>query len=158
MSDVTTLLEIEAIKRLKYKYLRCLDSKDWAGLASCFSDDAVSSYDSGAHAFEGRDKIMEFLENALGSPNIISLHHVHHPEIELTGPDTATGCWYLNDMVIFREGDTELRGAAFYRDEYVKRDGAWRIRFTGYDRTFEEVHSRSDSPSLKITKSMFDGR
>ncbi|MGZ8765224.1 MAG: nuclear transport factor 2 family protein, partial [Acidimicrobiia bacterium] len=31
------LVEIEAIKRLKYRYLRGLDQKDWAAVESCFT-------------------------------------------------------------------------------------------------------------------------
>jgi hypothetical protein len=37
------LEEIEAIKQLKYRYFRCLDSKRWAELAECFAPDATSS-------------------------------------------------------------------------------------------------------------------
>ena len=45
-----------------------------------------------------------------------------------------------------------LRGAAFYRDEYVKIGGQWKIQSTGYERTFEEIESRYDQPSLKLTQ------
>jgi hypothetical protein len=149
------LREIEAIKRLKYRYFRCLDTKRWAELAECFAEDAVSSYDSGRFAFEGRDAILRFLEQALGRGSAITMHHGHHPEIELTSDTTARGIWYLEDMVIDAERNTMLRGAAFYRDEYVKRGGEWKIASTGYERTFEEVQDRSEMPSLRITKRMF---
>jgi hypothetical protein len=58
------LIELEAIKRLKYKYLRCLDLKRWADLAECFTADATSAYGGGKYSFEGRDAIMDFLEKA----------------------------------------------------------------------------------------------
>ena len=45
------LREIEAIKRLKYKYMRCLDQKGWAELAECFTEDATTSYGGGKYAF-----------------------------------------------------------------------------------------------------------
>ena len=154
MSD---LHDIEVIKRLKYKYLRCLDTKAWGELAECFVEDATSAYDAGKYTFEGRDQIIGFLEKALGRPTMITLHQVHHPEIELTGDTTATGRWYLEDMVIDTEHGTTLRGASFYRDEYVKVGGEWKLKSTGYDRTFEEVQDRAETPSLKITKSMFSG-
>jgi hypothetical protein len=35
----------------------------------------------------------------------------------------------------------------------VKKDGKWLIRSTGYKRTFEQVESRKDRPSLKLTAS-----
>lgn len=152
---MAALDEIEAIKRLKYKYLRCLDTKSWAELAECFIEDAISTYDSGKYTFEGRDQIIGFLEKALGLPSMITLHQVHHPEIELTSATTATGTWYLEDMVIDTRSNTTLRGASFYHDEYVKEGGAWKLKSTGYERTFEEVQDRAETPSLKITKSMF---
>ena len=34
------LQEIEAIKRLKYRYFRCIDTKAWKELEDCFSEDA----------------------------------------------------------------------------------------------------------------------
>jgi uncharacterized protein (TIGR02246 family) len=154
------LHELEAIKRLKYRYLRCLDQKRWDELADCFTEDARSSYGGGRYAFEGREAILEFLRKAMGAPSLLSSHRVHHPEIDFTGPDAATGTWALEDTVIETRAGLTIRGAAFYTDEYVKQDGAWRIRFTGYKRTWEEVESRRDRPGLRLTASWFetDGR
>ena len=52
------LHELEAIKRLKYKYLRCLDQKRWDEIATCFTADATCSYSGGKYAFTGRDAIV----------------------------------------------------------------------------------------------------
>jgi hypothetical protein len=152
---VSELEEIEAIKQLKYRYFRFLDTKRWSEMAECFVPEARSAYDEGRYAFEGRDAIIGFLEKALGRRSLVTLHQGHHPEITLTSPTTATGIWYLEDMVIDTERNTMLRGAAFYRDEYVRRDGAWKLAATGYRRTWEEVVDRSDLPSLKITRTLF---
>lgn len=149
------LREIEAIKRLKYRYFRCLDSKRWEELAECFAEDAVTDYDSGRYAFRGREGIIGFLRAALGRPTTVTMHQGHHPEIELTSETGATGIWYLEDLVIDTVSNTMLRGAAFFRDEYVKVDGEWKLKSTGYERVFEEVRDRADTPSLKITRSMF---
>jgi hypothetical protein len=149
------LAAIEAIKQLKYRYFRCLDSKRWAELADCFAPDASSSYDNGKYSFQGRDQIIGFLERALGRPSMITMHHGHHPEITLTGPATATGIWYLEDLVIDAQRNTTLRGAAFYHDTYSKLAGAWKLQSTGYTRTFEEMQDRSETPSLKLTRTLF---
>ena len=58
MTDHSELIEIEAIKRLKYKYLRCLDQKLWDELAECFVENATSSYSGGKYSYEGRDAIL----------------------------------------------------------------------------------------------------
>ena len=150
------LHELEAIKRLKYKYLRCLDQKRWEELAECFTEDARSSYGGGRYAFAGRDEILAFLRRAMGAPTFLSSHRAHHLEIEFQGPTEATGTWALEDTVIETRAGITIRGAAFYEDEYVKQDGAWRIRFTGYKRTYEEIESRSERPGLRLTASWFE--
>src|SRR5690606_20789360 len=91
----SNLHELEAIKRLKYRYLRCLDQKRWDELADCFTVDARSSYGGGRYAHEGREAIVAFLRKAMGAPSFLSSHRAHHPEIDFTGPDTATGVWAL---------------------------------------------------------------
>ena len=145
------LQELEAIKRLKYKYMRCLDQKRWSELAECFTEDAISAYSGGKFSFEGRDAIMEFLESAMGADSFLSSHTVHQPEIEFITETAATGIWALQDTVIETNANIIIRGAAFYEDEYVKVNGEWKIKSTGYERTYEETLSRADIPSLKLT-------
>lgn len=147
---MSELAEIEAIKRLKYRYMRCLDLKRWDEMEECFTEDASAAYHGGKYAFEGRDRILDFFRRAMPA-EMITAHHVHHPEIELTSETTATGVWALEDTVIHTGQQVTIRGAAFYRDEYVKRDGRWRIRSTGYERLYEEVQSRVDVPGLRLT-------
>ena len=38
--ELDDLLDIEAIKRVKYAYLRCLDQKLWDEMADVFTEDA----------------------------------------------------------------------------------------------------------------------
>ncbi len=146
--------DIEAIKRLKYKYLRTLDSKLWDELAECFTEDATTAYGDGKHSFRGRDAIMKFLKESL-NPTMISMHQCHHPEIELTSDTAARGTWALQDYLVMTQANRSLAGAAFYHDEYVKVNGEWKIKHTGYKRILEEVWGRGEIGSLKITSSMF---
>lgn len=147
------LVEIEAIRRLKYRYLRCLDQKRWDELAECFTPDAVAAYSGGKHSYEGRDAIMEFLVRSMGAETFLSSHRCHHPEIDLTSATTATGVWALEDTVIETSWQITIRGAAFYTDEYTKAPDGWRIASTAYRRTFEELQSRAEQPGLRITAS-----
>ena len=121
------LVELELIKRLKYAYARCLDLKLWDEIAGLFTPDAVAAYSGGGYTFEGRDAIVDFLRRSMGAETFHSSHKMHHPEIELTGPDTATGVWALDDVVIDTQWNITIRGASFYDDEYVKQDGRWLI-------------------------------
>ena len=121
------LVEIEQIKRLKYRYLRCLDQKLWDEIAECFTPDAIAAYSGGGYTFEGRDAIVDFLRRSMGAETFHSSHKMHHPEIDLTGPDSAHGVWALDDVVVMTDFELTVRGCSFYDDEYEKRDGAWRI-------------------------------
>ena len=139
--DVTDLIELRAIEELKYRYLRSVDLRLWDELAGCLTDDATASYGGGTMQYDGRDAIVEFLRSSLPTA-IITSHKCHHPEIDLTGPGEATGRWALDDVVIDTRFDVTIRGAAYYEDRYVKADGAWRIRHTGYKRVYEELTPR----------------
>lgn len=152
------LVQLELIKRLKYKYARCLDLKLFDEVGECFVEDATASYGGGAYAFEGRDAIVDFLRRSMGSTSMLTSHKMHHPEIELTGPDTATGLWALDDRVVLTEFNMTVRGAAYYTDAYVRIDGEWRIKHTGYKRVYEELAPRPADVTLTASYWDTDGR
>ncbi len=150
------LIEIEAIRQLKYRYARFLDTKQWDAITELFIPDATAAYSGGAHSFDGRDEIMEFMRSSMGSTQMLTSHAMSSPEIELTSPTTATGTWALRDEVVMLDWNMTVRGASYYSDRYVKVDGEWKIEHTGYKRIFEEIFSRADLPSLKITAHWWD--
>jgi SnoaL-like domain len=134
--------DLAAIKRVKYRYLRALDTKHWHDFADTLTDDVRGDYGSSVGKelhFTNRTDLVEYMRSACG-PNVVTEHRVTHPEIDVTG-DTASGRWYLQDRVIVPEFDFMLIGAAFYRDQYRRTDGGWRISATGYDRTYEATMS-----------------
>jgi len=149
------LEEIEAIRQLKYRYFRLLDTKRCAELGELLTEDATTSYQSGDLSYRGREAIVAFLEESLGNGDIVTMHNGHHPEIELTSPTTATGVWYLEDRVVVRAMDFEIVGTLLYDDRYVKIDGEWKIEHTGYERIFEE-HRRFSDGQLHSFRAMFD--
>jgi hypothetical protein len=149
--DVQDLLELEAIKRVKYRYMRCIDQKLWDDLHEVFTEDAVAAYSGGKYRYEGREVIVDWLRRNMGAETFHSAHRLHQPEIDLTGPDTAVGTWAMDDVVVMTDWNLTVRGAAFYEDEYRKVDGRWRVSFTGYKRTYEEVETRGEH--LRLTAS-----
>ena len=113
MDDTTALLEIEAIKQLKARYCRYLDTKDWTAWRGIFADDFVSdTSEAGGKVIEGADAFVEFTRKSLRSQ--ATVHHVHAPEIELTSPTTGNGVWALEDVIRFGPG-VNLRGYGHYR-------------------------------------------
>jgi hypothetical protein len=92
--------DLEAIKRLKYKYQRCIDTKQWDELGGCFTEDAKAAYSSGKFSFDGRDAIVKFLQGAMGADSFHSSHVVSQPEIDFVDERHATGRWCLQDYLI----------------------------------------------------------
>lgn len=126
--DAAQLLEIEAIKQLKARYCRYLDTKDWQAWRGIFTDDFVSdTADAGGKVIRGADEFVAYLRHTLGKPAQPTVHHVHAPEIELTSATTARGVWVLEDVVRLAPG-LNLKGYGHYHETYEKIDGRWRIK------------------------------
>jgi len=138
---------LDEVRRLKYRYLRTLDVKQWDDFADTLAPDVEASYGERL-SFAGRDAVVDYMRSAL-PPTIITVHQCHHPEIEVDG-DTATGTWYLEDKVLVLEHRLMLTGAAFYDDAYARgADGRWRITRTSYVRSYEAMQSLD--PSWELT-------
>ena len=81
------LAALEEIRRLKYRYLRCVDLKLWDEIAGVFTPDATVDYGTLALGQQvrlrhGRDEIVAFLRDRLG-PDIITVHFASQPEIDV---------------------------------------------------------------------------
>jgi hypothetical protein len=123
------LIDIENIKRLKSRYFRFLDTKQWVAWRSLFTDDC--EFPDGRHP--SADALVAWL--ASERETAITVHHGHTPEIALTGPDTARGIWAMNDYVEFdapaasgpAKGYRGFVGAGHYEEEYRKIGDEWKI-------------------------------
>jgi hypothetical protein len=142
------LEEIEAIKQLKYRYWRYLDLKQWDALRELFLESATVSYGSGRYEFSGRDAIMRFLVESLSAERgSVTIHHGHHPEIEITGECTASGRWALYNYLYNVKQNRAMRIGAYYHDEYEKDGTKWKFRHIGYETIFHEEWARDQLPS-----------
>jgi hypothetical protein len=150
-----TAADLEAIRQLKFAYFRTLDLKEFEALGRLLTEDASASYEDGKTVLNGRQSIVTWLSEALGGPEIVTEHHGHHPEIDVTSDTTANGTWYLQDRVIIPSVDLEIGGTAFYSDRYIKTAQGWLIAHTGYMRVFEE-HRRHSTMAVMSFSSRFD--
>ena len=131
------LVDIESIKKLKARYCRYLDTKDWTAWRALFADDLVSdTAEAGGKVIEGADEFVAFTRKNLRNQSTV--HQVHAPEIELTSATTARGIWALEDVVRFGPG-VNLRGYGHYHETYEKTDGHWRIKSSKLTRLREDV-------------------
>ena len=143
------LEDFEHIRQLKYRYCRCIDTANIAELRELFTEDASVCYVGGSYRFEaeGREKILEALSWAFHA-EAIAMHHVNHPEIELTSPTEATGTWYLKDWFLDLRHKIITDGSALYKDRYIKRDGRWLIQHASYERIYEIVTPVTEIPNI----------
>ena len=129
--------DLEAIRQLKARYFRTMDTKDWAGMRLVFADDVViDTTGSGGTVVSGADEFMAYLPQALDG--VITVHHGHMPEIEVTSPTTATGIWALQDT-LWRPDGTLLRGYGHYYETYEKSGGQWLIKTQKLTRLHMEI-------------------
>ena len=132
--------DIEAIRRLKARYFRTMDTKDWAGMRQVFTDDVVmDTTSSGGGVVEGADEFMSFLSQILDG--VITVHHGHMPEIDITSGTTATGIWALQDTLVWPDG-SRLVGYGHYHETYEKADGQWKIKSS----TLTRLHMDTTGP------------
>jgi len=142
MSDMADADAIEAIKQVKYRYLRALDTKHWDDFADTLTEDIVGDYGSSLgqeHHFTNRTDLVEYMRTSMPD-GVITEHRVTHPEITVDG-DEGAATWYLQDRVIVPEYDFMLFGAGFYHDRYRRTPDGWKICATGYDRTYDVSQS-----------------
>ena len=77
------LVDIEEIKRLKARYFRAVDQKDWELYAQVFARDAHLEVPEGGVSEDGREAIVASISTVL--EGVTTVHHGHMPEIEITG-------------------------------------------------------------------------
>jgi uncharacterized protein (TIGR02246 family) len=117
--------DIEAIKQLKARYFRTMDTKDWDGMWEVFTDDVViDTTGAGGGVISGADAFMAFLRDTLA--DAVTVHHGHMPEIVLSSPTTATGVWAMQDYIVWPNA-MRLVGFGHYHETYEKVDEAWLI-------------------------------
>lgn len=132
----------EAIRRLKARYCRFLDTKDYEAWKALFAPDvvvkldmAISTGGADGQAAPDLNGLDEFVPVVLGGvEHAQTKHHVHTPEIDLTSDTTASAIWAMEDLLLFPDGG-ELFGAGHYHETYEKRDGGWVITSLHLTRT-----------------------
>lgn len=143
--------DVEAIKRLKARYCRLMDTKDWEGYRQLFADDVTVDLESAGEAVPGQDQestkaagaviagadsFIAMLVPTLGEA--VTVHQCHTPEIDLLSPTTATGIWAMEDLLRFPDG-TQLHGFGHYHETYEKYENGWRIKSTRLTRLRTDI-------------------
>ncbi|MBB4614281.1 nuclear transport factor 2 family protein [Novosphingobium taihuense] len=134
MEETERLAAIEDIKRLKAKYFRCVDTKDWEGYRSVFADDLVFDITADmpdVGVIVGAEAAVAIPRGSLTS-DVVSIHHGHCPEIEILSPTMAKGIWAMEDRLFWGPGSDSpgqsMHGMGHYTETYEKTEQGWRIK------------------------------
>ncbi|MFD4181094.1 nuclear transport factor 2 family protein [Rhodococcus sp. NPDC058514] len=129
---IDALEQIEAIKKLKHRYWRACDAKDPQTFRACFIRSGadidygrIGAFDDAAPLAAIFEKIA--LHKVDGKHVILDMHHGLHPDITLTGENTATGRWTLRFRQVNLLDNTESVTTGEYDDEYLIEDGEWKM-------------------------------
>ncbi|MFH5824671.1 nuclear transport factor 2 family protein [Georgenia sp. AZ-5] len=132
------MTDLEQIKRLKSRYFRYVDTKQWDEFRSLFTDDAevdTSEAIVDPHGFWDGGRLPVVTPDAMTTAlkarmtGVFTCHHGHDPEITFHSEDRASGVWAMEDIVR-RPAGSELasfHGWGYYHEEYRKVDGEWRF-------------------------------
>lgn len=123
--ELQRLIDIEAIKVLKYRYAELCDSDyEPVGLKALFTEDAV--WDGGMFGVhQGREAIGGFFA-ATGRAIEFAMHYMVSPIIEVDG-DRATGAWQLWQSLVLRETKQAFWLMGRYADSYERCEDGWKF-------------------------------
>jgi hypothetical protein len=144
---IQMLLDMEAIRRVKHAYFRCIDTGNFDELEDYFHEDVSVHFIGGTYEWKLQGKA-EYLASIRASFHNRSVghHNGHHPEIEMLSATEATGVWYLTDNMWIMSQNNFTTGTAIYWDRYVKEDGRWQIIDTKYERIYEQNEAQPEEP------------
>ena len=132
MNDTERLIAIEEIKRMRARYIRMLDTRNWDELITLYTPDATLSFQTEAPGVvnRGRDEILKAIAAALA--DVATVHYIHAAEIEIQSADRATGIWALEDTLWFGPKSASpgrnFHAYGHMHDTYRKIDGKWLIQ------------------------------
>jgi hypothetical protein len=147
--DIQRLMDMEAIKQLKYAYFRCVDTANLEELATLLHEDVSVNFIGGTYQWklQGRQDYVDNIGMAF-SREAVGQHNAHHPEIQMLSDTQATAIWYLADDMWVLNHNARTYGTAIYWDRYLKVEGRWLIKDTNYERVYEINETLDARPRL----------
>jgi hypothetical protein len=125
---VQRLEDLEAIRRVKARYLNACDAQDPERAKDCFASGEVLIDMGHVGVFRDREAFAQLYKAAGCQPFILDMHHGANPEIEFSDDRHARAQWALEYRNINTQDKTVTFISLIYHDEYVKQpDGQWKI-------------------------------
>jgi SnoaL-like domain len=150
MTETERLAAIDAIRQLKAKYWRGVDTGDAALVCSILAADCVLDFrgcctdpTSGVDFLPEMNIVMQGRDSwqAQALAGYVTSHQGHQAEIEVTGPDAARAIWTFTDRFFYPPGMKYSRftGYGYYHETYDKMADGWKLKTTRITRLWVEV-------------------
>lgn len=151
MTETERLAAIEAIRDLKAKYWRGVDSGDAALVRSILAEDCVldctgccTDPTSGIDFLPEMNVVMRGRDSWKGGEALagfVTSHQGHQAEIDITGPDSATALWTFTDRFFYPPGMKYRRftGYGYYHDTYTRAPDGWKLQTMRFTRLWVEA-------------------
>ena len=130
--------DIESIKKMRYKYWRCVRDGLYDELVDLFSENAAVDLGPLGLQAKGKEAVTRLYKSfvAPNSPANMNFPRGFIPEIEITGADTANAIWLGEAPRIDPIARTVTRVGFVYHEEYLKERGEWKISSLKISYTF----------------------
>ena len=150
-----TLLEEDAIRKVRNLYSQYMDAAQIDRLASLFTEDGVCEFGPSFGRWEGRETIrkkFQEVEDTAHGAAFFAMHSTSNHWVELTGSDTAVGRAYLIDLITQKTRDENpIVILGVYDEAYRKVADDWQIarctlQFLWPERSVTEDFPESHAP------------
>lgn len=127
---IQRLEDIEAIKKLKARYLNACDQQNADEVRACFADGNVPIIVGHLGHYETADDFVAMYRTAACHDFVLDMHHGGNAEIDFVTDDHARGLWGLAYRNVNTRDKTLTFVSLIYHDEYRRIDGRWKITAT----------------------------
>jgi ketosteroid isomerase-like protein len=124
---IRALEDIEAIKKLRARYWRCIREGLWDDFLDCFSDDAMVDLGTGRQ-LQGKKALNKFYKEIFPTLRSVIIPQGHNPEIDVLSETKAIGKWLIDNPQTEIPSNVSIRLGSTYDEEYEKKSDGWRIK------------------------------
>jgi hypothetical protein len=132
MNDLERLIAVEEIGKMRARYLRLLDTRNWDDLIKLYAPDATLSFQTEAPGIVNRGHAEIRKAITMHLVDVVTAHSAHMLELEFLSDTRAKGSWTLEDWLWFGPKSAapgrHVHAFGHLNDEYVKSGSAWLIQ------------------------------
>lgn len=125
--DLQQLSDRLEINDLLTRYAQALETKEWALLATCFTEDAAVDYSASGGVKGTLQEATDFLSQTI--PLFSStFFKITNAQVTIDGDDATGRTHFQTTMVLGERGAASyLVAAGYYLDRFRRTDAGWRI-------------------------------